>query len=357
MRSLLLTVLLATAQTTYAGGGGDGDIGNGGGTWTCREKSEHGPGTGALRWAVLIDLFEGRQERELDIPLSSNLTVDELLDGVERKIFSFDQSAHKEFKTYLDGVRDEFKVRNDLKLVVIPDAKYRSTPAPETCEGGQLSYEQLANDTGRGYILVDSRLYDSGFLTTVDQAALYVHEAIYRWFRARQDATDSLRARELVGYLMSDTPIKNYASLFPAFSASVSADAFHILVKEDQSFTWKQALLLDQLELFQNGQILSNYDSLKDNQPACRTMQAKGHSLNIEANAGYRMMGSALFKRERFDPTDSDEKNYATVFYLFPRKIYASGVIRVSCRNTKGKEHIALTVKDMRKIFGGLLSF
>ncbi|MBI4042792.1 MAG: hypothetical protein HY391_04880, partial [Deltaproteobacteria bacterium] len=43
----------------------EGAVGNGGGAWVCRDWIG---GKEVIRWSVLVDLYEGREEFDLSIP-------------------------------------------------------------------------------------------------------------------------------------------------------------------------------------------------------------------------------------------------------------------------------------------------
>ncbi|MEK7692253.1 MAG: hypothetical protein AAB425_14650, partial [Bdellovibrionota bacterium] len=62
---LFLTgVGLYTAGIDAASGAEGHEIGNGGGAWVCKNADLEG----TVRWAQLVDLYEGRNEFELTIP-------------------------------------------------------------------------------------------------------------------------------------------------------------------------------------------------------------------------------------------------------------------------------------------------
>lgn len=361
MKHFIILLMLVTA-TSWAGGGGDGDVGNGGGTWTCREKSDQGPGTGALRWIQLIDLFEGRTERRLNIPKTSNFSVEELLDQIERKVFAFNPEVFAVFKDYLDQVKAEFNIINDAKLVVIPDADYRITPAPETCDGGEIAYEQIANDTEEGFIDVDARLYNSELLSTIDRAALYVHEAAYKWLRTTNDVKDSVWARELTAHLFSDRATHSYESLFPVSNEVViPADAFHLKYKhvESLSLIWNRNLIVRLKTYFQAGKMFMTESKLDRRQPYCifnfnpRDREQTNPALSI----GKGMLMRNFFGAS-FSESDGSKPGWNTSFtmgvFSHRSETLDYGYHMAHCYNSATKAATALTTTDMRQIFGSI---
>lgn len=203
---VLQAVIFLASKNAYATGGRD--VGNGGGVWTCR------PGESLqsqIRWIQFVDLFEGRSELGLNIPRSSELSFEALLDSVERKIFSVNREYYAEYAEQIQKVRQNLQIREGIQLEIIDDALYSSRPAPETCTGGTIRYEQLANYRDDGVILVDKRLWEELFV--IDQAALYVHEAVYALLRAKENAQDSRKSRKVTAYLFSSAPSSDYAHL------------------------------------------------------------------------------------------------------------------------------------------------
>lgn len=194
--------------TASAFAGGDTGVGNGGGVWTCRSKGTH-----ELRWVQLVDLFEARNEFQLNIPFKGDLSMEALIDAVERKIFRADKDYYAAFEEHLDGVRARIKFIDDTELTVINDSLYRGKPAPETCKRGDITYEQLGNYTTDDRLIVDNRLWTNPLFKEVDKAAFYVHEALYSLLRQKESVTDSTKARKIVGYLFSDKPVAEYQHL------------------------------------------------------------------------------------------------------------------------------------------------
>ncbi|MCO4755300.1 MAG: formylglycine-generating enzyme family protein, partial [Bacteriovoracaceae bacterium] len=92
----------------------------------------------------------------------------------------------------------------DVDLEVIEDSLYRVRPPVRACAKGDINYIQLANYTNYGAVLINQYLFNNPGLPEVDKAALIFHEVIYAYLRDRYADTDSVRTREIVGYIFSD---------------------------------------------------------------------------------------------------------------------------------------------------------
>lgn len=189
---------LALCPSAIAGGN---TIGNGGGSWVCRELS------GTIRWSKLVDLFEETDEFGLTPKHYSGMTRIEIVDQVQNRIAQADRDLADAISPIL---RDLNYLRANPPAVTytshllqtIDDSLYRIKPSQSDCVGGAVAYEQVVNYKNDGLILVDTELYNSFDLNT--QAALILHEAIYKYRRDVKLDSDSVITRRIVGLIFSN---------------------------------------------------------------------------------------------------------------------------------------------------------
>jgi hypothetical protein len=229
---ITLVATIATCQIPLSLAGQE--RGNGGGAWICRENDN------AIRWAELVDLYEGKVEFNLTIPKPFDLTMDQQLRAVEEKINQAAPDVFLVYEFYRDEVKKAARMLSNARLEVVDDALYRLLPLEESCMEGHLTYEQVANYTNYGVILINQRIYDK--LTATDQAALWVHEAIYKMFRETRSDQNSVRTRELIAHLFSTTDVNDYAPILggtPTDSSYILPDQFAIAPRfsDAQSFS------------------------------------------------------------------------------------------------------------------------
>lgn len=193
--SLGLAIL---CQSALAHGGGV-IIGNGGGSWVCRETS------GAIRWSKLVDLFEATGEFSLELNHYSG-SAHEVVEQVKSRIAAASPSFFNALAPYIQDLNDLKSNPPAVTYItnieqIIDDSFYRIKPAPSLCAGGSVAYEQVVNYKNDGFILVQSEIFNS-FDSNV-QAALILHEAIYKYRRQVRLDTDSVATRRMVGLIFS----------------------------------------------------------------------------------------------------------------------------------------------------------
>jgi hypothetical protein len=207
--ALIFCALLASTSA-FAGAEGGSHVGNGGGVWACRDKTpEH-----TLLSAQLIDLSEGEREFNLKIDMKSPLDREAQIAQVEAKIQLANPSFFTEYQAKMKIVRALFTEVKNSDFTRIEDDYHRTAPDTDKyCPGGEIAAEQLANFTTENNLIINDQIWSSPVLTETDRAALYMHEAIYKLMRDRAGAHDSVKTREIVGYLFSDLPVSQYAYL------------------------------------------------------------------------------------------------------------------------------------------------
>lgn len=190
--------LAIICQSAIAHGGGV-IIGNGGGSWVCRETS------GTIRWSKLVDLFEATGEFSLVLNHYSGSTH-EVVEQVKSRIAAASPSFFNALAPYIQDLNDLKSNPPAVTYITnieqtIDDSFYRIKPAPSLCAGGTVAYEQVVNYKNDGFILVQSEIFSS-FDSNV-QAALILHEAIYKYRREVRLDTDSVATRRMVGLIFS----------------------------------------------------------------------------------------------------------------------------------------------------------
>lgn len=186
-----------------------GSVGNGGGAWVCRNADE------TLQWAKLVDFYEATNEFDLDISIDNQNNPDQQVKNILNKTKSININFYYAVKKALLIIKPKIKFISGSNLAVIDDALFRIAPSASTCKNGNVNYEQLANYTDYDRILVDQEIFNS--LTKSEQAGLFLHEAIYKLERERQEAKNSVQTRLIVGYLFSQLPISQYAQYLQSY--------------------------------------------------------------------------------------------------------------------------------------------
>lgn len=196
----VLSLLSSMINTNMARAGVK--IGNGGGAWVCRELS------GSIRWSKLVDLFEATDEFDLSLKQYPGSTK-EVVDQIQNRLAQSDRDLSNAIAPVLHDL--DYLKSNPPSLTytthllqTIDDSLYRIKPSPADCVAGTVAYEQVVNYKNDGLILVDSEIFNS-FDSNV-QAALILHEAIYKYRRDVAHDTDSVATRRMVGLIFSTLP-------------------------------------------------------------------------------------------------------------------------------------------------------
>jgi hypothetical protein len=173
----------------------------GGASWVCRD------GVGKVTKAYLYDLYEGANDP------TKNLTF---IGSKETDPFKIARSALKKWKKsspvsviapdVVDTIsralglveRDRVNLKDKTKLPVKPDFTPTIVPSGGNCQF-ELSafYDDSRIYNGHlGVLFIDPEIYNA--LTNVEQAALLVHEAVYKAMRILTGDTSSDETRKLV---------------------------------------------------------------------------------------------------------------------------------------------------------------
>lgn len=197
MKRLILSSMIA-AGMTFSAIAGEG-AGNGGGAWVCQNDDQ----LKTIRWAKLVDLYEAEKEFQLPLKSFGNHNFHEIIDIQKVRLFSLNKNLYEVLTSYFEDVESNLR-EIDADLELIDDSLYRVRPPVRDCLDGEVKYIQVANYTHYGSVLINKYQFNNEKFSEIDKAALMFHEAIYAYLRDRYGDSDSVRAREIVGYLFSN---------------------------------------------------------------------------------------------------------------------------------------------------------
>jgi len=190
----ILFFILAPLCQAKAGSASSG----GGKAVVCRDLN------GRIQSAEVLDLFEGRITYGLEIK-SFGATADANIKAMQEKIgniFDGFLSFDPDNNLFTKAVHDFHLLPLGIPLKPVNDADEDVLP-PKGCD-----LEQLAYYRDDQILLVNQEIWNA--LDTLNRAALFTHEVIYRQERSLSNATNSRRARKVVAHLFSDfvfTPV------------------------------------------------------------------------------------------------------------------------------------------------------
>jgi formylglycine-generating enzyme required for sulfatase activity len=192
-KGMALALLSLTPIASFAKGGG-----NGGGVWVCQNKDA----LNTIRKIELVDFYEAEKEFKLTLKKYPGMNAETIFDLYKYRIFELDKNLSANLEPYFSKLQERLNpVDSDLE--VIDDALYRVRPAQKWCEGGVISYQQMANYTNYGSILINENLFNQPQFDAVEKAGLYLHEVVYEYLRDKSKDKDSQRARRIVGVVAS----------------------------------------------------------------------------------------------------------------------------------------------------------
>ncbi len=173
---LLLTLLLSVASFA-------GDKGNGGGVHLCPNKIS------------MYDVFEAESRYGLDI-YRGGVTTQDYINRAMAKVYNRAPFFHHVLQQNLAYLKSHLVIKDNIILTPVQDANILFVE--EGCE-----YKQLANwDDLSGNILVQGKLFKK--LSPLDEAAFYMHEAVYKMMRDAYGEVNSDLSRKMVGGMISD---------------------------------------------------------------------------------------------------------------------------------------------------------
>lgn len=209
MKFISIILIIVSSQITFAeeqiiggssGGGGKGIF--------CPDGA---------KWFDLLDLWEARTLYDRHMAYDTQPLEKQVRDGVQKlkNILMFDRIYRKpdgttidpetvfmdfmtkETEEFLDPNSKKVKRLHKVKLTVTDDSF--EDVLPDGCEIVQLV---IYKDSYGSPALMDADRFDK--MLTTPQAALIVHEALYKFLREYGNETDSITTRRAVGYVFSE---------------------------------------------------------------------------------------------------------------------------------------------------------
>jgi hypothetical protein len=210
IKSVIALSLALVPATALARGG---DVGNGGGAYICQDPH------GRIKSALLLDLWEGQRDwKKQGLPYKiqkSNAPVETQIEQAMQKLMNSDPNLFAKVNAMLPIVRAHVDHLVGEDLPPPTDTDY--THYPHGCPlGGVAAFH---DDTG---VLEIQDEIVAAFTSRTDEAALYLHEALYKVLRERVGETTSIRTRKLVAKLFSDFPLKTAKKGVPSNAISCS---------------------------------------------------------------------------------------------------------------------------------------
>ena len=207
--NFLLLVLMATIYSNIAnaglrdGGGGKGVV--------CRTP------TGKVQSVELLDLWEFQEVYGQPVKRSTSPLRAQIIKAIESLKYStqseiYDQTPgflenflQKTADKFLNNSKDVYR-RHNITLVSTDDSLEVAIP------NGNCKIEQIVNyidSSAAPKILINQDLVEK--MSSTDQAALYLHEALYLFLRGKSDLSEfdnyvepnSVRVRRAIGYVMA----------------------------------------------------------------------------------------------------------------------------------------------------------
>lgn len=170
-------------------------IGNGGGVWVCKDANH------TIYDIMFMDVFEARNEYWLTLPETNGVPLD--LVQTQKSWIEKSLQNGPEINKHISYVENNITWIEDI-INLIPDGANKISPRRSTCPQGKWVPVQLVNFTDDSRILVRRDLFDSDLMTNMERAAVYLHEGVYSYLRSVSGDTTSVRARAVVGFLLSD---------------------------------------------------------------------------------------------------------------------------------------------------------
>lgn len=199
MKKTVMSLLLILCMTrTFANEEKGRDGGNGGGVWVCQNQNA----LSTVRKIELVDFYEAEKEFKLVLKKHTDLDAESILDLYKYRIYEIDKNLANRLEPYFLKLQKNLNLV-DTDLEVIDDSLFRVRPNQSWCEGGTISYQQMANYTNYGSILINDNLFNHGQFSEVEKAGLYLHEVVYSYLREKSLDKDSQRARKIVGVVAS----------------------------------------------------------------------------------------------------------------------------------------------------------
>ncbi len=171
---------------------------HGGGGVVCSESSSHGESSVKVQ---LLDFWEGKKIRNLDIPTDKVGNINDFVEIAISKLFAFNPELHKHVKKVLpiviEAYANKIVLENGIQIEAPNDAINQYTQS--NCEVQGLA---LFSDVHNS-ITVNGNLINK--LSLVDEAGLIIHEAVYKVMRDLYGVKDSVTARGITACIFSES--------------------------------------------------------------------------------------------------------------------------------------------------------
>lgn len=167
-----------------------GDKGNGGYSIVCRDNE------GPITSAEILDMYEGRILYKKTYAVDQN-SVEDLINLALSRVDYWGAFAGK-LKKEIELV--------EKNMIMIPEGnelELTDDAFPPIKKKG-CKFEQLANYTNSGEVLVSQEIFDR--LDNVNKAAMFIHEAIYSIRRKSLGDTTSQVTRKFTAQLLAQNP-------------------------------------------------------------------------------------------------------------------------------------------------------
>jgi hypothetical protein len=184
IRHLFISIVLC-ATVLPAAYAAEGAAGHGGAAIVCQTEAQ------------MLDLFEGENVYGLGFTAIQAASAAEIAEAVLKKL-----NAYPTFKTLLSeelaGVFKNARILNtDTRNIPTDDVN------PIVTRAGCEIKPAAVYVKDQSIILIDRAIFSA--FDVKNQAALYLHEAVYKIARDHVKASNSVTARKITAYLMSDT--------------------------------------------------------------------------------------------------------------------------------------------------------
>ena len=194
MKLILGIIALAFIQAAEAG---PRVIGNGGDAVVCRTPD------GAIKSAELLDFYEARILRQMNITLQPQASLQENLDLILLRIGQKDSQLLKVVNVYLEKFMTETRFLSGTELIDIPDSEHIAVP--KNCQVEQLAIQSAPKFPNDPYYTINKDIWDH--LDSANQAGLVMHEILYRHYLFAQkfkEDIDSIPVRYINSLIAAD---------------------------------------------------------------------------------------------------------------------------------------------------------
>lgn len=174
--------------------------GNGGGAWICRDRESD-----EILWSQVIDLYEAENEFGLQLKYTVDEDYFDILIDVINRIEVINSELYSEISPYFsEFISATSNVKFKDHVEIVDDVLFREKPQEVNyCINGRIEYMQLINFSDDNQMQLNSFITNLKF-SSLDRAALVIHEVVYLYLRDKSDDLSSIRTRRITGLLFSN---------------------------------------------------------------------------------------------------------------------------------------------------------